>query len=165
MRCVAVGFSTDNNTYLELALSYNTTDGGVTWSAPIVPPANGTIDNILNAVSCSTSGLYCTAVGGTNFQSTTTTGNLSYTSINGGTTWSNPTLPEISTGSLNNLINGIFCDSTGTDCAAVGFTTDSIFSYFTTNFSSNNGINWSSIMLLSTQGYTSPSIGAISGSR
>jgi hypothetical protein len=158
MTCVAVGYSQDNNTVLLSALSYTSTDGGVTWSAPIILPANGTTDNELLGVNCSNSGLLCTAVGIINV--TSTQGNLSYTSKDGGNTWSAPILPQ-GPGGLGDSINGVFCDGSGLFCTAVGASLNSIYSYF----SSNSGLNWGSLVLIPTPGFTSPNISAISGSR
>jgi hypothetical protein len=158
LNCSAVGYAIDDNSGAYLAISYTTNNAGITWTGPVFLPTNGTTDNLLNNVICSDSGLLCTAVGAANVN--TTLDNLSYTSTDGGNTWSNPVLPQEPNGSTG-LLYGVFCDGTGIFCTAVGYNTNDIISYFSTN----SGTNWSAPYLLSVQGITVPNLLGVSGNR
>ena len=85
-------------------------------------------DNKLNAVSCSSSGLLCTAGGyyvssliPNGFPSSDYGQSLIYTSSDGGNSWSKPITPY-SPSSLTQIL-GMACDAnTGLACQAVGYT-------------------------------------------
>lgn len=112
-------------------LSYHSSNGGNSWllSSPLPLPADvlttASALTRLIGVSCKNSGLECTAVGsytkatGDNFP-------LSYTSINGGNSWSlSSPLPlpaNVQTPVLDlpTLLTGITCDSSGLLCSTVG---------------------------------------------
>ena len=114
--CCAVGFYLNSNNNL-VPLSYRSSNAGAAWllgSAFPLPrdvASNGIQNTELNAVNCDNSGSYCTAVGfylnnGNNITP------LSYTTVNGGATWSlSTTLPlpadMAANGSQNSALLGV----------------------------------------------------------
>ncbi len=129
--CVAVGTYTGPITFNSFV--DHTTNGGATWTNTVLTQP-GDISNLdpfsdLLGVSCSSSGLICTAVGFyTNYN--THAALYSYSTTNGGQTWSAPntafTLPADAADTQNTLqiyplvLSGITCTSDGQNCIAVG---------------------------------------------
>ena len=110
--CCAVGFylNTNNNV---APLSYNTINGGFTWSlsSPFPLPgnvaANGIQNTRLEDVSCDSTAKFCMAGG---FYLTTNNNlvPLSYTTVNGGSTWSlSTTLPLPPDVAANGIQNSV----------------------------------------------------------
>jgi photosystem II stability/assembly factor-like uncharacterized protein len=102
--CTAVGraiFSGNEN-----PLAYTSKDGGNTWSSAILPsfPVGG-VNGRLSGVSCDNSGLICTAVG--RYTNAGVRRLLSYTTTDGGNTWSNPIFPEIPAGGTANTLSSV----------------------------------------------------------
>jgi hypothetical protein len=109
---------------------------GVSWS--IIPsPDNGTHDNYLLSVSCTTS-RSCKAVGQYGDASAGT--NRSLTESWNGSTWSVVASPNVGTG-VNDLL-GVSCRRRGT-CEAVGLYFDTSVGSFQTLVESWNGVRWS----------------------
>ncbi len=109
--CTAVGalYSSGGPTD---SLSYTSTDGGVSWtrSTTLFSDAGG-----LNAVACDRSGKTCTAVGAV-YSGGSPIDSLSYTSTDGGVSWT----PSATLFSDDGVLYGVACDSTGKTCTAVG---------------------------------------------
>lgn len=93
LNCSTVGYYLDPVTGYEDGLAYTSIDGGNTWtlSSAIVPPSPSQPQVFLSAVSCT--GLVCTALGQSSNSSFTIFLSVAYTSIDGGNTWSLPSLP------------------------------------------------------------------------
>ncbi|STY31105.1 BNR/Asp-box repeat containing protein [Legionella wadsworthii] len=161
--CTAVGRTRTNNGLS--TLTYSSSDGGATWSAPNVLPRTGPLvgsdDSFIIAVSC----VKNNCVSGGAFENNTgMTFPLSYTSSDNGITWSAPNVPSIAglpAGNHGSAIGSISC--AGTFCSAVGFYDDVTndtqpLSYF----SNNNGVTWSEAILPSTANYP---VGYVSGAK
>lgn len=137
LRCSTVGSyrSTSSNS---VPLSYSSNNGGNSWSlsSPLPLPADilttASASSTLASNSCDNSALLCTAVGyykkGTGANHATSDANvpLSYTSINGGDSWSlSSTLPlpadVLTTNSASTLLSAVACDLSGQVCTAVGY--------------------------------------------
>ena len=107
-QCSATGASSSR-----VGVVVSTTDGGATWGLEMLPSAitqalpSGHYG--LNGVSCLTKS--CVAVGATSSNS-----GVVLSTMDGGTTWSAPTLPGAA-----GLLNGVSCP-TRSDCVAVGAT-------------------------------------------
>jgi hypothetical protein len=118
---VAVGVVT-NTSSVKVPLAFVSEDGGATWSTPLIPlnsPVNAT-DNVINSVSCSSSGLICSAVGNTTIGGISLA--LSYQSTDGGLNWSLPYIPaRPGTNTVNSLLS-VSCSDSGMLCTAVGYT-------------------------------------------
>ena len=153
IRCAAIGFYFNNRNNLT-PLSYTTANGGTTWSLsatlflPSDVAANGIQNTELQGVSCDSAGTRCVAVGF--YRSTSNNINpLSYTSVNGGATWSlSATLPlpvdVAGNGGQNSELQGVTCDSARTQCSAVGFYLNSSNNLVPLSYvTSNGGVNWS----------------------
>ena len=152
-RCSTVGFYLNNGNNLA-PLSYTTVNGGATWSlsAPLPLPSNvaamGIQNSELLSVACNSSGSICSAVG---FYLDTLNNflPLSYTSANGGVTWSlsaRPPLPlnVAANGIQNNRLQSVDCDSTGSHCGAVGVYLDNGNNLAPLSYTSaNSGVTWS----------------------
>ena len=155
---VAVGayLNTGLNT---VPLSYSSSNGGASWGpAALRPPvpvdAAGTGNGTqLFSVSCDSTGMKCNAVGAY-LNSRFNTVPLSYSSVNGGSSWSlsrvSPPVPIDAAGTgFGTQLFGISCDSSGVKCAAVGAYLNTRgytvpLSYTTTNA----GVNWSLSLVL-----------------
>ncbi len=113
--CMAVGtYGTAVDLYpLTLIESWN----GTTW-ATSSSASPGTSENVLNAVSC-TSSTSCIAVG---FDSS---GSALQTLVEtwDGSSWSTTPSPDL--GTVDNVLTGISCTDAGDFCVAVGYTQDS----------------------------------------
>lgn len=147
------------------ALTFTTTDGGNSWSNAIQPiqPAGG-IYAYLNSVSCSTNGLLCTAVGQVNLNGTLVP--LSYTSPNGGKTWSLPRLPNPPVGGTNSTLASVSCDNSGLICTAVGYTTIATAQVPLSYTTINGGFTWSKpILPTKPAGSTNSRLLGVAGSR
>lgn len=114
-RCVAVGRTKILGA--QSPLSYTSTDSGRSWSVPnlLVVPAGG-IDTTVIKVACSADGLICSGLGQTRFGNTRYA--ITYSSRDGGNTWSGPTVFS----SLSNTSTGISCGDSGLLCTWVGLT-------------------------------------------
>lgn len=130
--CVAVGsyYSSPSAYSQSLIESWN----GTSWS--IVPsPNNGTYDNWLYGVSC-TSTTLCVAVG---YYDTSPTVAQTLIEAWNGTSWSITSSPN--SGAYSNQLSGISCQQANT-CVAVGYSNTSL-SVSKTLIESWNGTNWS----------------------
>lgn len=91
MQCLAVGFYLNNSNNI-LPFAYTSANGGATWSLkvrlplPVDVAANGIQNTKLRSVTCDSTGVYCNAVG-FYLNSNNNIVPLSYTSANGGATW------------------------------------------------------------------------------
>ncbi|HAT6978717.1 TPA: hypothetical protein F8R96_09525 [Legionella pneumophila] len=115
--CASVGKTLDD---LNL-IAYTSENSGVTWtkSAPFQLPTNSLPTVELVGLGCSDSGTQCTAVGSAS--SATVDFALSYSTKNGGRTWSSPTLvPPPNPPGTSIGFNGLFCYPSGVLCFAVG---------------------------------------------
>ncbi|CDZ78150.1 Neuraminidase (sialidase) [Legionella massiliensis] len=127
LKCVAVGSNESvplsfSPPGLGIGITYTTTNGGVEWSlsgTQPTPPAGATAVG-LYAVNCNSNGTLCTAVGfyvdaAQNYL------NLAYYSLDGGSTWTQSTLPPLDPAIYTfNSLNSVSCDATGMNCTAVG---------------------------------------------
>jgi Neuraminidase (sialidase) len=152
LQCSAVGYYSDGAA--TIPLSYVSTDGGDTWALSTTPPPFlGSNSNSVNAISCSSTGLQCTAVGyyndGDQFPS-------SYYTTDGGENWAtSTTLPPAQ--SILDELAGVHCSTDGLVCASVGRSSDNGVNYTPLSFtSSNGGVTWTlSTTLPPLQGITS----------
>ncbi|QLZ68135.1 exo-alpha-sialidase [Legionella sp. PC1000] len=155
--CSAVGFYNDA-TGDRQPVSYFSANNGMTWSEAIIPStANFPVGYVggakLMGVSCV--GTNCSAVGESP-DPANPNGNLplSYTSANGGISWSLVRFLSINglpPGNNGAFLNGVSC--AGVRCSAVGYyrtSTDQVLpvSYF----SANNGVTWSEAIFPPTSG-------------
>ncbi len=139
--CVGVGDALDGIS-VQSPLIYTTTDGGVTWSAPIETPTltyPGTANNgQLFSVTCENSN--CLTVGQAFVGAPgTQTQPLAYTSSDGGSTWSAPktfVLPQARAG-----LSAVSCVADA--CAAVGFSSAAVIPIPTAYTSTDRGNTWS----------------------
>jgi hypothetical protein len=151
-RCTAVGFYRNNHSSLA-PLSYYSVNGGGSWllSTSLPIPVNAAAQGLnteLNSVTCDNTGLICNAVG---FYLTTASNivPLSYTSDNGGASWSlsNPLpLPSnvASNGAQTSVLQGIACDTQGQVCNAIGYYRNTSNDVVPLSFTSKNGgVSWS----------------------
>jgi photosystem II stability/assembly factor-like uncharacterized protein len=115
--CTAVGHYNTGSQYIPLA--YITANGGQSWQrATILPAVPNASSGFLNSVACSSSGSVCIAVGYYNNGGQFVP--LSYTSQDGGNTWSiSSTLPTPQ-GLGINALNSVTCASDGLHCVTVG---------------------------------------------
>ena len=96
--CTAVGY--DGNS---IPLSYTSTNGGVDWVVSLTqPPVNNSNQGTLLSVVCTESGYICTAVG---YDGTSKP--LSYTTTNGGQTWTASTTQPPVNSSFTGSLNGV----------------------------------------------------------
>ncbi|MFI4962794.1 MAG: WD40/YVTN/BNR-like repeat-containing protein [Legionellales bacterium] len=150
--CLIVGYTT-TATNTTLPLVYTTTDGGNTWSSPIVlsPPTNGT-SNVLTGVACDTTGLTCMAVGTALISGGYVP--LSYSSTDGGNTWGDPVLPTTHVNTVQSVLSGTSCNSTGLMCLAVGYAIDSNGNFLSLSYNtSDGGTTWGTpVQLISPSG-------------
>ena len=133
-RGVAPGYTVSNGT---APLSYTSVNGGQTWTLVNMPlPADALIGGAsgrsqLNNATCDPTGQNCSAVGfyargvAPGYTVSNGTAPLSYTSTNGGQTWTlSSTLPlpaDVRTGSnAFSTLNRTSCDLTGLLCTAAG---------------------------------------------
>ncbi len=154
--CAAVGYYYNTSTGIA-PLSYISNDGGVTWQLSLMLPLPADVitpsrrqKTYLNGVFCGRTGLSCSAVGYyTN--SAGTVAPLSYTSVDGGYSWtvSSSTLPlpsDAATGSLSNAgLFSVICDAAKGLCNAVGYYTKmgATTGYFPLSYTSTDGgITW-----------------------
>ncbi len=133
--CTAVGYyATTGN---DAPLSYYTTDGGKTWNT-VLPTTQSSFSNHLNAVSCDSTGQICTTVG--IYDNGAATIPLGYYSINGGQSWISSNPPT--QGHSDEELNGVTCDSSGLNCAAVGFYFNGVITPPLVYYSQNGGQTW-----------------------
>ncbi len=141
--CVAVGGYSKPDTNVA-PIVYTSSDRGVNWT-PNYPKSFGTYGSVLRAVSCGGhNNQYCTAVG--DFSSSldnkiyNATTFFSYTSTDGGLTWTAKII-EMHQGGSGSLLNAITCNKdNGLDCLAVGYITSHAKPIiYKTN---NGGIDW-----------------------
>ena len=91
LHCSAVGFYTNRDSN-SAPLSYTSINGGVSWTVsadPIPLPSDEALTNqttTLFGITCNSTGLQCSAVGGYKNKNNDTAP-LSYTSTNGGVSW------------------------------------------------------------------------------
>ena len=151
-KCVTVGFLTidTNNSAPRLPVSYSSNDGGLTWNnavLPALPSGVGATAGQLVAVSCSTNGLICTAVG--QYTSASGTYHLTYRTTNGGDSWSAASIPVALTDSNANTLSSVSCSETGGICIAVGHARNSVSGLdVPVSFTATNGINWGPVVSL-----------------
>jgi len=132
-------------------LLYTTKDAGHTWNLSTLPAAttysHGT--TLVN-VNCDNSGLACVIVGNAltkdSFWSNTYSSKpIVYTTQDGGTKWSKPIiLPTAVTDSNGSTLDDVACNSTGSQCTAIGHTEDhnaTITKYFSFA-TANSGVAW-----------------------
>ena len=148
LQCNAVGAyrNTSNRT---VPFSYTSTNGGNSWNLSSALPLPGdVIDNsVLNGVACDSTRLQCTAVGSYRNTSNNIVP-LSYTSTNGGDSWSlSSTVPlpgDLATATANSVLSGVACDSTRLQCTAVGFYRNTSNNTVPLSYTSTNvGSSWS----------------------
>ena len=166
----AVGYyrTTGNNIS---PLTYTSTNEGATWVLrnPLPLPgdvaATGIQMSELHSIRCDSTELFCCAVGFYRKQNNNLAP-LSYSSTNGGASWSlsNPLpLPaDVATNGIqNSKLQGVNCDATGTHCGAIGFYLTNGNNIVPLSYTTvNGGITWS----LST-GFLSPTDVAATGSQ
>jgi hypothetical protein len=146
--CNAVGFYLDSRNNIT-PLSYTTLNGGKTWSLstrvslPNDLAITGIQSSQLTATTCNSTGLQCLAVG---FYLNNSNNILpfTYTSTNGGATWSlKARLPlpadVAANGIQNTKLRSVTCDSTGVYCNAVGFYLNSNNNLVPLSYTSANG--------------------------
>lgn len=138
--CVAVGRYYNGSA--SLPLTYTSSNGGHTWalstSLPAIP--GGATSAYLRDVSCDSAGSHCVAVGAyfngsENFA-------LVYSTDNGGSSWTQRSLPPTLMVSINEFLGGVACSSSGSVCVAVGYVatgSDAVPLVYTTN---NGGNSW-----------------------
>jgi hypothetical protein len=140
-QCIAVGGGVGLSVNNIFALIYSHSN----WSNPISPPPPAGAQTVfLTGVACNSTAQNCTAVGySQDFSQSFSL--LSYSTTDGGTSWSVPSTPAF-VGSLNSF-NGITCDTNlGTTCIAVGSNASMAYSYKT----SDGGATWSGPTFLAT---------------
>ena len=150
--CNAVGFYLDNRNNF-IPLSYTTINGGKTWALgkKLPLPNDDAIAGIqrsqLTATTCNSTGQQCRAVG---FYLNNSNNMLpfTYTSANGGATWS-VTVPlplpvdVASNGIQNTRLQSVAFDNTGVYCTAVGSYLNSNNNVVPLSYSSvNGGATW-----------------------
>lgn len=134
--CTAAGFYLLANND-EAPVVYTSTNGGLTWSSPLLPATSPNRTEILG-LDCSSNGQLCQAVG-YNLQSRNIPVIYSATNSNwNGLTWEVPPEPSGSA-SLFSRVNSVSCTPSGENCVAVGWHADNItgwnmpYSLYTTN--------------------------------
>ncbi|CAM2936285.1 BNR/Asp-box repeat containing protein [Legionella steigerwaltii] len=152
LNCVSVGRTTSAPSQ---PLAYNTTDGGNSWSSPILLTAPaGATDARLISVACDSAAVNCVAVGRS--RTPTRSFALTYTSMDGGATWSTPVLPTALTGSTTLL--GVACSSSGLQCVTVGVNGAKTIAYT----SNDGGKDWNAPSTLNTPPSSTPTLSAVS---
>ena len=153
IHCVAVGYYRNSFNNL-VPLSYNTANGGATWSlSPLLPlpsdvAANGGQNSELQGISCSSTGIHCSAVG-YYLNSRNNVVPLSYVTTNGGLNWalsSPPPLPVdvAGSGGQTNKLQSVICDSSASHCSAMGAYLNSTNNLAPLSYiSANGGVTWS----------------------
>ncbi|MDR3501247.1 MAG: hypothetical protein P4L79_01530 [Legionella sp.] len=152
IKCAAIGYY-NNGTRL-IPSSYTSTDGGANWSVSAnMPPPSSTGNNVMTGIACSTTGLKCTAIG---YSIASPYIPLSYTSTNGGVSWSSSTIlrPTPSSGPL--ALNSIACDNNGLKCAAVGYYRNGGNNIPLSYFSTDGGVTWTQSTTLPASQSTGP---------
>lgn len=90
------------------------------WNGPILfTIPSGAISANVGSISCNTQEINCTVVGSAVFENKTVP--LSYTTNNGGITWSSPNLLASSSSSESGIL-AVTCNSTDKLCSSVGYT-------------------------------------------
>ena len=148
---IAVGNYTNTTTNI-VPLSYTSTNGGNSWSVSSALSLPGDVaisvaNSRLRGVTCDTTRLQCTAVGSYKNTSSNIVP-LSYTSTNGGNSWSlSSTVPlpgDVATTTANSVLNGVACDSTRLQCTAVGSYRNTSTNIVPLSYTSTNaGNSWS----------------------
>ncbi|KTD67901.1 BNR/Asp-box repeat containing protein [Legionella steelei] len=139
LQCVAVG------THAGAPISYSSTSGGASWSTANILTTQPGFTNTLSSVSCDSSGLTCSAVGSSFDETTAIPVPVTYTTINGGATWSAPILPAPASNEDSELY-AVSCSNSGL-CTATGYVTiGGVFNnlVYTSN---NSGNTWSAPIL------------------
>jgi hypothetical protein len=101
---------------------------------------SSTAQSFLLGISCSSDGLSCTTIGASITSNTGTP--ISYTIVDGGTTWSTPQTMITPPNTPFNVILNIFCDTKNENCAAVGYSNSPGNEIPLIYNSSNKGLNW-----------------------
>ena len=118
--CVAVGMKMKSDqTRFFSPISYTSNNGGKTWALSPTPPLGSTATGgLLMSVSCSSDVIsHCTAVGTENMSSPP----LSYTSTNGGATWTLSTKqPPLPASFKDGMLFGVACSNDGLTCVGGG---------------------------------------------
>ncbi|RUR18648.1 exo-alpha-sialidase [Legionella sp. km535] len=134
--CAAVGIY---YTTRFVPMSFISSDHGANWSVSSTqPPAQGSIQDVLNGVSCNSSG-HCAAVGLYTIGSKIVP--LSYTSTDHGTTWSVSTTLPPPQGNISDFLTSVSCDNAD-HCAAVGAYNNGSRNVPLSYISSDNGVTW-----------------------
>lgn len=155
MQCTAVGAGNDPTH--GIGYSLHSTDGGQSWGSsysflPVPPAPDATL---LTSIFCdAATGLKCSAVGavtGPTSQQLTfdTLYPVSYTTNDGGATWSNPLNLVTVPNTTNNRGNSVVCDSTVTKCIATASGTLSGLVLPLIFTSSDGGASWAGPLTLS----------------
>lgn len=133
-RCIAIGRNTNR------LLSYITTNGGTSWSSPVIKqmPSGITVPTLFG-LSCSTNGLTCTTVASDSASGLA----FSYFTTDGGLSWSDVTFLSLPGAGDYFQVGSVSCNISGNSCVVVGELSGRSASYTTTN----NGINWSAPIL------------------
>jgi hypothetical protein len=128
--CIAAGV---DNTGTTPPLLAQTTNGGTSWSVPIVPglPSSGTL--VGTACTGMGSSAICIAVG------TDTTAPVLAQSTNGGSTWSIPTITGLPAGGN---FNAASCTGTGSGAICIAVGADSISGAALLAQSTDGGTTW-----------------------
>lgn len=144
-QCVSAGYvQQDSSSSMAVPVSYQTSDGGITWKSAVLPNApQDSVNSQIKGISCDSTGLQCVAVGATVYSSGVNA-NLIYKTTNGGATWSNPILPGGPSNSVSNKLNAVFCYSTGQICIAIGHGANASGSFLPYSYTTiDGGQNWS----------------------
>jgi len=139
MKCASVGVY--DNGGPSLPLSYTSVDGGNSWQvSSTLPPVQGIGANVLNSITCDSTGMKCTAVG--QYINGGPSIPLSYTSSDGGDTWQvSSTLPPVQ-GNGESKLFSVACDSTRMICTAVGYYKNNALYASLSYTSQDGGATW-----------------------
>lgn len=151
--CNAIGYyrTTSNDV---VPLSFNSKNGGVSWSLSAVLPlpadvvSSGVQQSFLSGIHCNNSGSQCVAVGyyldlSNNFLPFT------YTTANASLNWVLGTTLQLpidvaGNGGRKSGLRGVTCDSSGLNCIAVGFYLTQDNNLYPLSYTSTNrGLSWS----------------------
>ncbi len=130
---VAVG---GNQTYPSNSLSYTSTNAGESWTSSTTEFSD---EGLLISVACDDAGKICTSVGAVVANNTYPTDSLSYTSTDGGVSWTR----SATLFSDGGVLYSVACDSTGKTCTAVGALYSSAGPTNSLSYTSTDGgVNW-----------------------
>ena len=139
LQCVAVG------THAGAPISYSSTSGGSSWNTANILTTQPCFTNTLSSVSCDSSGLTCSAVGSSFDETTGIPVPVTYTTVNGGSTWSAPILPSPASSEDSELL-AVSCSNSGL-CTATGYVTIGGVLNNLAYTSNNSGSTWSAPIL------------------